>query len=134
MTSTMDASVRRFDAVLVLNIANGFWFPALRAARTPFAVNTDGIEWERGKWSALGRATFRAGARMTARHADALVCDSQAIAEVWRSLFHRESQLHSVRGAGPRGCWLQPARAAWPLRTSPMSSSSRDSSPRTMSS
>ena len=93
MTSTIDAAFRRFDAMLVLNIANGFWFPALRAARTPFAVNTDGIEWERGKWSALGRATFKAGARMTAQHANALVCDSKAIASIWKELFDRDSNF-----------------------------------------
>jgi glycosyltransferase involved in cell wall biosynthesis len=87
MTATLDASFRRFDAILVLNIANGFWFPALRAARTPFAVNTDGIEWERGKWSRLGRATFQAGAWMTARNADTLICDSKAIGSVWESRF-----------------------------------------------
>jgi glycosyltransferase involved in cell wall biosynthesis len=91
LTATVDASFRRFDAVLVLNIANGFWFPALRMTRTPFAVNTDGIEWERGKWSRLGRATFRAGARMTARHASTLICDSQAIASIWKELFNRDS-------------------------------------------
>src|SRR5579863_6883118 len=65
MTATFDACFRRFDAILVLNIANGFWLPLLRAARTPFAVNTDGIEWERGKWSVAGRPAFRAGAWMT---------------------------------------------------------------------
>jgi glycosyltransferase involved in cell wall biosynthesis len=91
MTATVDASFRRFDSVLVLNIANGFWFPALRASRTPFAVNTDGIEWERGKWSRIGRATFRAGAWMTARNAGALVCDSHAIGAIWKGLFDRES-------------------------------------------
>jgi glycosyltransferase involved in cell wall biosynthesis len=91
MTATLDASFRRFDAILVLNIANGFWFPVLRAARTPFAVNTDGIEWERGKWSRLGRAAFRAGAWMTARNAGALVCDSQAIGVIWKELFGRDS-------------------------------------------
>src|SRR5580704_14086124 len=37
MTATLDAAFRSFDSVLVLNIANGFWFPVLRAARTPFA-------------------------------------------------------------------------------------------------
>jgi glycosyltransferase involved in cell wall biosynthesis len=93
LTATIDASFRRFDAVLVLNIANGFWFPALRMTRTPFAVNTDGIEWERGKWSRLGRATFRAGARMTARHASTLICDSQAIAAIWKELFDRDSSF-----------------------------------------
>lgn len=87
MTATLDASFRRFDSMLVLNIANGFWFPALRVARTPFAVNTDGIEWERGKWSRLGRATFQAGAWMTARNATALICDSKAIGDIWRERF-----------------------------------------------
>jgi glycosyltransferase involved in cell wall biosynthesis len=91
MTSMLDASFRRFDCVLVLNIANGFWFPLLRASRIPFAVNTDGIEWERGKWSRLGRATFRAGAWMTARQADALICDSDAIGAVWKQRFQRDS-------------------------------------------
>ena len=91
MTATLDASLRRFQSILILNIANGFWFPALRAARVPFAVNTDGIEWERGKWSGLGRATFRAGAWMTARNANALICDSHAIGAIWKELFNRES-------------------------------------------
>jgi glycosyltransferase involved in cell wall biosynthesis len=90
-TATLDACFRGFDAMLVLNIANGFWFPALRAARTPFAVNTDGIEWERGKWSPLGRKTFQAGAWMTARNAGELVCDSEAIGKIWRERLHRES-------------------------------------------
>ncbi len=91
MTATFDASFRRFDSILVLNIANGFWFPALRAARTPFAVNTDGIEWERGKWNRIGRAAFRAGAWMTARNASALICDSHAIGAIWKKTFGRDS-------------------------------------------
>jgi glycosyltransferase involved in cell wall biosynthesis len=91
LTATLDASFRRFDSILVLNIANGFWFPALHAARTPFAVNTDGIEWERGKWSRTARATFRAGAWMTARNADALVCDSVAIGDIWKDIYGRDS-------------------------------------------
>jgi glycosyltransferase involved in cell wall biosynthesis len=91
MTGTLDASFRRFDSILVLNNANGFWFPALRAARTPFAVNTDGIEWERGKWSRLGRATFQAGAWMTARNATTLICDSKAIGDIWRERFGVDS-------------------------------------------
>jgi glycosyltransferase involved in cell wall biosynthesis len=91
MTATLDASFRRFDSILVLNIANGFWFPALRTAHTPFAVNTDGIEWERGKWGRLARATFQAGAWMTARNATALICDSQAIGDIWRERFGSDS-------------------------------------------
>lgn len=107
MTGTVDASFRRFDSMLVLNIANGFWFPMLRLARTPFAVNTDGIEWERGKWSRTGRAVFKAGARMTAIAADSLICDSKAIGSVWEERFGRDStfipygaDIHSGTPAG----------------------------------
>jgi glycosyltransferase involved in cell wall biosynthesis len=91
MTGILDASLRGYDSILVLNIANGFWLPALRIARTPCAVNTDGIEWERGKWSRLGRATFQAGAWMTARNATALICDSRAIGQIWSERFGCDS-------------------------------------------
>ena len=91
MTASLDATTRRFDSILVLNIANGFWLPLLRAVRTPFAVNTDGIEWERRKWSRIGRGVFQMGAWMTARHATELICDSKAIGSIWRERFGRDS-------------------------------------------
>ncbi|HEY4779181.1 MAG TPA: glycosyltransferase, partial [Solirubrobacterales bacterium] len=91
LSSALDASLRRFDAVLMLNIANGFWCPLLRAARLPVVVNTDGIEWERGKWSKLGKTVFRAGARASAMSANRLICDSRAIGSIWEDLFDRES-------------------------------------------
>lgn len=91
LTSALDAIVRRFDAVLVLNIANGFWCPLLRGARIPMAVNTDGIEWERGKWNKVGRAVFRGGAKATAVSANRLICDSREIGAIWQDLFGRES-------------------------------------------
>lgn len=86
-TSAIDASLRRFDSILVLNIANGFWCPFLRAVRQPVALNTDGIEWERGKWNAIGRAVFRGGARASAISANRLICDSRAIGAIWADLF-----------------------------------------------
>jgi len=93
LTSALDASVRRYDSVLVLNIANGFWCPLLRGARIPLAVNTDGIEWERGKWNRVGRGVFRAGAKATAVSANRLICDSRAIGAIWQDLFGRESSF-----------------------------------------
>ncbi len=90
-TSSIDASLRRFDAALVLNIANGYWMPFLRAARVPFAVNTDGLEWKRAKWSKLGKAVFRTGAQLTAKLAPELVCDSQALGDIWEAEFGRTS-------------------------------------------
>ena len=86
-TSAWDASRRGFDAALVLNVANGFWLPLLRRAGISTAVNVDGIEWERGKWSGVGRKMFWYGARLTARWADLIICDSDAIVRAWHDLF-----------------------------------------------
>lgn len=91
LTSILDASFRKFDAALVVNIANGFWLPLLRAARTPTAVNTDGIEWERGKWNRTAQSVFRRGAQLCAHHASELICDSRAIGDIWSELFGRQS-------------------------------------------
>lgn len=91
LTSSIDAVFRSYDAVLVVNIANGFWLPFLRLARTPTAVNTDGIEWERGKWNRTAQSVFRQGAQFCARHASELICDSRGIGDIWSELFDRES-------------------------------------------
>lgn len=87
------AAVLKPDAALVLNIANGFWLPMLRAAGIPTALNTDGIEWERGKWSPTGKKVFYAGAKASAKYADVLVCDSRAIGERWEREFGVTSEF-----------------------------------------
>jgi glycosyltransferase involved in cell wall biosynthesis len=86
-SSHVDAALRGYDAALVLNVANGFYLPLLKARGIPTVVNTDGIEWERGKWSKAAQKVFYRGAALTARHADVLVADSRAIARIWRRLF-----------------------------------------------
>jgi glycosyltransferase involved in cell wall biosynthesis len=92
-SSHLDAAFRGFDAALVLNVANGFWLPALRRASIPMAVNTDGIEWERGKWGRFARRAFYTGAKIAAAYADVLICDSRAIGDIWKSEFGVTSEF-----------------------------------------
>lgn len=87
LSSALASVRRRHDAVLVLNVANGFYLPLLRRAGVKTLVNVDGIEWEREKWNRLGKRVFHAGARFTARWADAVVVDSECIGAVWRREF-----------------------------------------------
>jgi glycosyltransferase involved in cell wall biosynthesis len=91
LTATLDAAVRGFDVALIMNVANGYWIPFLRAARVPVLVNVDGLEWERDKWGRVARAVFRLGARFTALFADRLVADAVAIAEYWKTHFDRSA-------------------------------------------
>lgn len=89
LTAVLHALRRRPDVALVMNVANGFWLPLLKLRRIPVVVNVDGIEWERDKWSRLGKAVFRWGARFTARFADDLIFDARAISDYWDREFGR---------------------------------------------
>lgn len=89
LSSCLAARRLRPDVALVMNVANGYWLPALRTAGIPTLVNVDGIEWEREKWNSLAKSLFRTGARLTARFGDELVYDSRAIKDRWESEFGR---------------------------------------------
>lgn len=86
-TSALDAAGRRPDVALVMNVANGYFLPLLRARAIPTLVNVDGIEWERAKWSPLAKRVFRTGAVCTARWGSGLVFDARAIESYWQKTF-----------------------------------------------
>ncbi|WIE70228.1 glycosyltransferase [Curtobacterium sp. MCLR17_054] len=87
LTAVLDTIHRRPDVALVMNCANGLWLPLLHLTGIPAVVNVDGIEWEREKWGRLAKFVFKTGARMTARFADRLVFDADAIGDYWRREF-----------------------------------------------
>lgn len=92
-TNHLDAGFRKFDAALVVNIANGYFLPVLNLSGIPCAINTDGLEWERGKWGTTARRLFLGGAKASARFADVLVADSVSISNYWREHFQVESEF-----------------------------------------
>lgn len=90
LTASADAIWRKPDVALVMNVANGFFLPLLRARGIPTLVNVDGIEWDRDKWGATAKRVFKAGAAMTARWATELVVDAEEIGRRWRKDFRRD--------------------------------------------
>jgi len=92
-TSHLDAALRGYDVVLVLNVANGFYLPLLRLRHIPSVLNTDGLEWMRGKWGKVAKQTFLIGAELSARHADLLIADSAAIGDIWAKRFEVNSRF-----------------------------------------
>ncbi len=102
-TSTLAAIKARHDAVIVMNVANGYFLPLLRMAHIRTAVNVDGIEWERAKWGGAAKAVFRLGARMTAKYADEIVVDSRAIGDRWQRDLGRSGVFIPYGGAPPAG-------------------------------
>ena len=101
LTSAVHAARTKPDVALVMNVANGFWLPILRARGIPTAVNVDGIEWDREKWNGVAKKVFLAGAHMTARTADQLVFDANAIGRRWESQFGRLGTFIPYGGTSP---------------------------------
>lgn len=91
LTASAAAAIAKPDVALVMNVANGFFLPGLKARRIPIVLNVDGLEWERDKWSETGKRIFRTGAHLSARFADTLIADSTNIGEYWERNFGRES-------------------------------------------
>lgn len=78
---------RQTDAVLVCNVANGLHLVVPRLFGKKVAINVDGLEWQRPKWNAAGKAYFRFAARAACRLADAVICDAAAMADIYRRQF-----------------------------------------------
>lgn len=87
LTSHLDAAIRGFDVALVLNVANGYFIPLLHARGIPVLINTDGLEWTRGKWGSFARQVFYNGAKLSSHSADLLVSDSDHLTGVWEAEF-----------------------------------------------
>jgi glycosyltransferase involved in cell wall biosynthesis len=79
------------DAVLLFNSANAPYLPALRARGIPTALHVDGLEWQRAKWSGLGRAYYRSAESLGVRWADALIADSLGIQAYYRDEFNADT-------------------------------------------
>lgn len=101
LSATVDSVKRKHDVALVMNVANGFWLPMLKARGIPSFVNVDGIEWERAKWGRSAKAAFRLGASLTARYADQLIYDAEGIARIWEESFGREGTVIPYGGEDP---------------------------------
>lgn len=78
------ASFRKHDVLLVMNLANVPALSVLRRLGTPCVLNTDGMEWRRGKWGPTARLAFWLASRMSHKAAGALVFDCRAMADYYK--------------------------------------------------
>ena len=75
------------DVILLCNAANSpfAWIP--RLAGIPLAINVDGIERQRAKWSSLGKLWYRLGELCSVWFASRVVADAQVIAHYYRERY-----------------------------------------------
>jgi glycosyltransferase involved in cell wall biosynthesis len=108
LTASLDAAWRKPDVALVMNVANGYFLPLLKARGIRSLVNVDGIEWDRAKWGRVAKSVFRTGAKWTARHADRLVYDSHEIGRRWKADFGLDGEFIPYGGDEPSELPVEP--------------------------
>ncbi len=89
--STLHLLAHRRDAVLCCNAANALFTAIPRAAGMPVALNVDGLERHRRKWSALGKAWYALSERLATVLPDAVVTDARRIAEYYQHKYGKTS-------------------------------------------
>ena len=85
--AVLDALPRRFDVVLICNNANAPFALVPRLGGSKVVLNVDGLEWERGKWSRIGRWYYQMCAQISPRLPITLVSDARVIADYYRRRF-----------------------------------------------
>jgi glycosyltransferase involved in cell wall biosynthesis len=81
--SMAHTAARHADVAIVFNAANAPLLPVLRAAGVPVALNVDGLEWKRAKWSGAGRRYYLACEKIAVRLANELIADAPGIQDYY---------------------------------------------------
>ncbi len=99
--SVLDGLARRFDVVLLCNNANAPFALVPRLGGAKVALNVDGLEWQRGKWSRVGRWYYQACAWLSPKLPIVLVSDAHVIA-AWYRQHHGRATVFIPYGSDAR--------------------------------
>ncbi len=84
---------RRVDVVLMVNIGNAPVSFIPRLFGIPVALNVDGLEWERKKWSNFARTYLKACSYLTTWLPTAIVTDAKVIYDFYKEHRHKDSTM-----------------------------------------
>ena len=96
------------DVVLICNAANSLFSFVPRLAGKPTVVNVDGLERQRRKWNALGRAYYRLSEWLSTFLPNAIVSDAEVIQRYYQKRYGKRSYYIPY---GADGLWVE-TRAA----------------------
>jgi glycosyltransferase involved in cell wall biosynthesis len=110
------AAFRRYDVILMCNVANAPLALIARVFGTPVVLNVDGLDRKRKKWNAFGAAVLHFCEWVSSFTPNSLVTDAKAIQEYYRRSYHAESTVIGYGSEMPpgghdlNGFALQPGR------------------------
>jgi glycosyltransferase involved in cell wall biosynthesis len=123
--SVLDAIHQPFDVLMVFNAANSPTLFLPRILGKKIAINTDGLEWKRGKWGPVARNYYKLSEWLSTKLAHRIVADSTGIQDYYRERYgvdstyiaygayisqSRKPELLDTLGLTPGGYFLQITR------------------------
>ena len=89
--SILHASFRHFDLLLVCNAANSPFCIIPRLLHRKVLLNVDGIERQRKKWGALGKAWYRMGEFLSTFLPHGIITDARVIEDYYLKRYKKRS-------------------------------------------
>jgi glycosyltransferase involved in cell wall biosynthesis len=89
--SILDAVRQPYDVLMVFNAANSSTLFLPRMLGKKIAINTDGLEWKRGKWGAIARRYYKMSEWLSTKLAHRIVADSIGIQDYYREHYGVET-------------------------------------------
>lgn len=86
------------DILLVLGSSGGMMLPIARFFGKRVIFNQGGLDWQRSKWGARTQKFLKFLERWAIKGTDILVCDNEGIADYFRRVYGRGSQLIEYGG------------------------------------
>ena len=80
-----------FDVLMFFNAANSPVLFLPRLFRKNIAINTDGLEWKRGKWGLWGQRYYKLSEWLSTKLANRIVADSKGIQDYYREKYGVDS-------------------------------------------
>lgn len=89
--SVVDASLRNYDLLFVVNAANGLFGIVPRIFGKRCILNVDGMEWLRPKWNSVARNFFKTSARLGTKFYNEIVTDADEMHRLYARDFGIDS-------------------------------------------
>lgn len=89
--AVIDACFRGFDLAFVVDPGNGPFVLPFKAIGVPVVIHTDGLGWQRRKWSPLQQRYYKWAEWVSARLATWLVTDSRAMQRYYLDEYRAQS-------------------------------------------
>lgn len=93
-------SFRKFDTILQLGLAGGFFLPIFKLfnPKVKIIVNVDGIEHRRDKFSRFGKWLLLKLEQFDIKYADVIIADNEGIKEYITNTYHIDSKVIAYGG------------------------------------